>query len=132
MAIINYNGKTISDEDIKDVLVKIATHLGTINVTSGNRNAVPRGGSKTSLHLINQAVDFSITGMSLEDTFKKLIEKRYLLFNSSHKYEVIWHGQYTITGGPHIHIGRHAMGSGVSFKKEGTSAETKGKYSTAP
>lgn len=128
MAIINYNGKTISDDDIQDVLVKIATHLGPVNVTSGDRNAVPKGGSKTSLHLVHQAVDFWITGMSLEDTFKKLVEKRYLLFNSSHKYEVIWHGPYTITGGAHIHIGRHVIGAGVSFKKEGTTADTKGKY----
>lgn len=129
MGIIKFNGKKVSDKNVVGLLEKISHHIGPVNVTSGDRGHVPRGGSVTSLHLIHQAVDFWVSGVNLEDAFKKLIEKRGLIFAGNHKYEVIHHGKYTHTGGPHLHIGRYPTGKGVIFKQEGTTEANRGRYS---
>lgn len=64
MAIVNYNGYTVSDQTVKDVLQNIGDYFqADINVTSGNRTTVPEGGSTTSLHLQNRAADFHIVGI---------------------------------------------------------------------
>jgi len=124
-----YNGKTISDDNIKAVLQKIADTLeGDVNVTSGDRNYVPAGGSQTSLHLQKRAADLSVSGYSLKDAFAKLKEQKATIFDADKKYEVIRHGDHTATGGPHIHIGRFATGTGVSFKVEGLTEVSKGVY----
>lgn len=45
MAEVNYNGYTISDQTIKNVLENFATYFGAnVNVTSGDRTTVPEGG----------------------------------------------------------------------------------------
>ncbi|MEM9886189.1 MAG: hypothetical protein AAF849_09875 [Bacteroidota bacterium] len=130
MAKVFLNNYTISDKDLLEVLNKIARHVGNVWVTSGDRKnkKPPKGSPDTSLHRLNQAVDFGIHGLTLEQGFEKLKLKKKLIFNNSSKYEVIHHGKYTNTKGPHLHIGRYSKGKGIIFKIEGISPETKGKY----
>jgi hypothetical protein len=133
MAEVNYNGKTVSDENVKTVLERIATELGKqVNVSSGDRGtALDVGAGTKSLHLKHQAADFHVEEFSDEEVFKKLQEKKDALFDSDKKYEVIWHGTHTETMGQHVHVGRFESGTGVSFKKEGVTEDQKGKYTTA-
>lgn len=128
MSKVDFRGKTVSDDDLKEVLKRIARSIGSVHITSGDRGFVPKGGSKTSLHLQHQAVDFGILGLSLEEGFIKLAHASRNIFTKGNSYEVIWHGPYTNTNGPHLHIGRFSKGSGVVFKKEGDCEENKGKY----
>lgn len=131
MSNVNYNNKTVSDENVKTVLQRVANQLkGDVNVFSGDRSAVPKGGSKTSHHLQGRAADFSVTGCTLQDVFANLKSKKSDIFDSDKKYQVIHHGSHTATGGAHIHIGRYASGSGVSFLIEGLTAKTKGIYTS--
>lgn len=133
MAVINYNGKTVSDDEIKTVLRQIADLLGKdINVTSGDRNYVPPGGSPTSLHLSHRAVDFHLAGMDDGAAYQQIKINSYYIFSSSHGYEFIWHGDYTGTGGPHLHLGRFGAATPgyVRCIKEGITSTGKGVYST--
>lgn len=115
-----YGKFNVSDEVLKNTLELIALHIGRVIVTSGDRDFVPKGGSKTSLHLQKRAVDIKIAGMSLEDAFMKLVSKEKDIFDSKSGYEVILHGKFTKVAGPHLHIGRLLKGvSGVHFKREG-------------
>lgn len=133
MAEVNYNGKTVSDENVKTVLERVATELDkNVNVSSGDRGAALEVGAGTkSLHLKHRAADFHCAGLSDEETFKKLQEKKDKIFDSDKRYEVIWHGTYTETMGQHVHIGRFESGAGVSFMKEGITEDGKGKYTVA-
>jgi peptidase M15-like protein len=133
MADVNYNGKTVSDENVQTVLGRVATELGkNVNVSSGDRgSALDVGAGTKSLHLKHRAADFHVEGLSDEEAFKKIQEKKDDIFDSDKRYEVIWHGPHTETMGQHVHIGRFETGTGVNFKKEGTTAETKGKYTVA-
>ena len=128
MGVVKYRKYNVSDRELKVIVNKIAKKLGDVWVTSGDRGHVPKGGSKTSLHLSHRAIDFGIVGMTLEQGFKKLYEHRLEIFGTKNSYEVIYHGYHTITGGPHLHIGRYFKNTGTKFKMEGTSAKTKGKY----
>ncbi len=113
---ISYNGKTVSDPILKKKLEEIAAFFGrNISVTSGDRNYVPLGGSKASLHLARRAVDFGVDGLRDEEVFFALRSSNLV----KDDYEVIWHGSNTATGGPHIHLGRYADGRASRFKIEG-------------
>lgn len=130
MSLVHYRGKRVSDADVRKVLARIAKTIGPVYVTSGDRGHVPKGGSHTSLHLIHQAVDFGIVGMSLEEGFKRLYRHQKDIFSIGKSYEVIWHGKFTKTGGPHLHIGRYRTnGRGIKWKMEGETKGNKGKYS---
>ena len=127
---VNYNGKTVSDENIKTVLGRIATRLGgDVSVTSGDRNYVPQGGSQTSLHIGKRAADFSVSGFSLGSAFAQLKAHEKEIFDNDKKYEVIHHGTHTATGGPHLHVRRFSEGVGVGWLVEGLEATGKGVYS---
>lgn len=123
--------KAVSDANIKAIMQKIADAAGVnITVHSGDRNFVPKGGSKTSLHLKKRAADFHISGMTDADGFAFLKANKDTIFDYNQSYELIHHGTYTQTGGPHLHIGRYGqakMGY-VDFKIEGLTAKTKGVY----
>ncbi|MEW6734458.1 MAG: SafA/ExsA family spore coat assembly protein [Acidobacteriota bacterium] len=113
---VSYNGKRVSDPVLRDKLEQIADLFGrNITVTSGDRDFVPKGGSKTSLHLAHRAVDLHVNGLTDAEVFAKL--KSSGILNGG--YEVIWHGTNTATGGPHIHIGRYGDGRASKFKIEG-------------
>lgn len=133
MAEVNFNGKTVSDENIKTVLERVATELEkNVNVSSGDRgSALDVGAGTKSLHLKHQAADFHVEGLSDEEAFKKIQEKKEKIFDADKKYEVIWHGTHTETMGQHVHIGRFDAGTGTSFKKEGVTEDQKGKYTIA-
>jgi hypothetical protein len=133
VAEVNYNGKTVSDENVCTVLKRIATELEKdVKVTSGDRPApLDVGAGSKSHHVQKRAADFHVDGMTDEQAFKKIQEKKDQIFDSDNKYQVIWHGPFTDTMGAHLHIGRYETGSGVSFLKEGTTAEGKGKYTVA-
>jgi len=133
MATVNYNGKTVSDENVKTVLGRVATELDKdVNVSSGDRDsALDVGAGTKSLHLKHQAADFHVSGLSDEEGFKQIQEKKDTIFDSDKKYEIIWHGPHTETSGPHLHIGRYDSGTGTNFKKEGITEEGKGKYTVA-
>lgn len=123
--------KNVSDNNVKTVLQRIADSFGAnITVHSGDRNFVPGGGSKTSLHLQNRAADFHIQGYTDAQGFDAIKAKFDQIFDASEAYEFIRHGTHTATGGPHLHIGRYGNGRKgyVKFKTEGLSAATKGNY----
>ena len=104
---VEFNGKTVSSRMVTDVLARISVAAGgkVISVTSGDRNHVPRGGSRTSLHLHRRAADFYIQGMSLSAGYQLLKSKFSEIFPAGHGFEVIYHGPSTVTGGPHLHVG---------------------------
>ncbi len=130
MPTVNYNEKTVSDENVKTVLQSIADQLkGDVNVTSGDRSYVPKGGSTKSHHVDKRAADFWVTGYTLQCAFTKIKTKKSDIFDSDKKYQAIRHGTHTKTGGAHLHVGRYPSGSGVSFLVEGLTAATKGVYS---
>lgn len=133
MAEVNYNGKTVSDENVKTILSRVAEKLeANVNVSSGDRTAaLSVGAGSKSHHLSGRAADFHVTGLSDEEAFKKIQEKKSDIFDSDKKYQVIWHGPYTETHGQHVHIGRYEKDTGVEFFKEGTTEDTKGTYTVA-
>ncbi|MGI9034797.1 MAG: D-Ala-D-Ala carboxypeptidase family metallohydrolase [Pyrinomonadaceae bacterium] len=134
MASVNYNGITVSDKPLRITLQSIADSLGTnLSITSGDRNvALSMGGKKRSLHLKHQAADFHASGLSDAQVFAQLKAQMNNIFDHSQAYEVIHHGPYTETTGPHIHVGRYGDGRSpaVYFKKEGLTPATKGDYRT--
>lgn len=132
MAQVNYNGKTVSDEELKKMLQAICdVFKANVNVTSGDRS-VPRddGGKEKSLHLQKRAVDFHIEGVDHGTAYKKIKLYYNHIFLNSHGYEFIWHGPYTETSGAHLHIGRYgsAFVGYVKCKKEGVTSGGKGSY----
>jgi peptidoglycan hydrolase-like protein with peptidoglycan-binding domain len=120
-----YNGHPVSDSRLRAKMEQIADYFGrNITVTSGDRDYVPPGGSSTSLHLAHRAVDLHVNGLSDAYVFSRLRASGIL----NNGYEVIRHGPFTATGGPHVHIGRYGDGRQSSFKIEGTSPRNRGVY----
>jgi hypothetical protein len=101
---------------------------GVSNVTSGDRSSVPHGGSTRSHHLEHRAADFHVSGRSDKAVFDRLKTDKKAIFDNKHRYQVILHGPFTVTTGPHVHVGRYKDGTGAVFYKEGTTKQTKGKY----
>lgn len=113
---ITYNGKKVSDPVLRNKLEQVADFFGrNITVTSGDRDFVPKGGSRTSLHLAHRAVDLHVQGIPDSEVFSRLKSSGLL----SNGYEVIRHGPNTATGGPHIHIGHYGDNRSSQFKLEG-------------
>ena len=105
MGRINYNGHKVSSAPVRAFLEKISK-LGNITVTSGDRDFVPKGGSKTSDHLHHSAVDIHVGGMSDKKLFATLASRSKEFFgNFADGVQLILHGRDTATGGPHVHIG---------------------------
>lgn len=117
-------GKTISDAPLRQKLQVVANLFkADLRITSGDRNYVPKGGSKTSLHLQHRAADFHVQGITDGAAFRKLKESGKL----ARGYEVIWHQATTNTGGPHLHLGRYADNRKSKFM-----TEARGKYTQIP
>lgn len=58
--------KTVSDANVRAVIQRIANALNrNIRVHSGDRNFVPGGGSRTSLHLVKRAGIFTSTALPM-------------------------------------------------------------------
>jgi muramidase (phage lysozyme) len=123
--------KATSDGHLKIVMERISELLGkTVVVHSGDRDYVPPGGSRTSLHLAHRAVDLHVPGISDSSILTSITGNLDKIFDKSQGYELIRHGEYTATGGPHIHIG-HYEGSHVGnviLKLEGLTPSTSDVY----
>jgi hypothetical protein len=131
MPTVNYHGHHVADPEIRRVLQTIADLYGkNVEVTSGDRSFVPKGGSKTSLHLDKRAADLYINGETLHKIFLDLKIYIAMVFDSTKGYEVILHGVHTATGGPHVHIGHygHRHVGYVVFKTEGLTKAGHGHY----
>jgi hypothetical protein len=125
--------KPVSDNHIKSVLQRMADFFGKdISVHSGDRDFVPKGGSKTSLHLHHRAADFHVSGISDAKAYEFLKKNTGKVFDCSQGYELILHGVHTATGGPHLHIGHYdgAYKGIVRFKTEGLVSKTRNVYDT--
>ncbi len=134
MASVNFNGKNITDEEVKNVLQAIADTLGrNVNVTSGDRRKpLDVGAGKGSPHLFGRAADFHVQGLTDEIAYQKIKKFHESIFASGFGYQLLWHGPYTETTGQHIHISRfNGSTSGtVQCVKEGDRPENKKKYWT--
>lgn len=138
MPIVSYGSYRVGDQRLRDVLERIADETSrVVRVTSGDRNFVPDGGAPDSLHLINQAVDFHIDGLSDEQAFNLLRLKRSEIFGdatgNAFRFQIIRHGPNTETQGPHIHLGivpDGDQGKRRGFVVEGVNGSTRRRYIT--
>jgi hypothetical protein len=133
MASVNFNGKNVTDEEVKNVLRAIATTLGrNVNVTSGNRRKpLDVGAGKGSPHLYGRAADFHVEGLTDELAYQKIKKFHESIFAGAYSYQLLWHGPYTETTGQHIHISRSYKSDGsVQCVKEGDRPENRKKYWT--
>ncbi len=120
----------VSDKDLLALLDKISDSLGvTVEITSGDRNSVPGGGSRTSDHLAGRAVDIHFVGMPDARAFGMLRQNRKAIFGEGTMgFQVIHHGPHTQTQGEHIHIGDNADRNKAGFWTEGLGAASRGHY----
>lgn len=134
MPTVNYNGKTVTDNEVKDCLQAIADFFEKdVNVTSGDRGTpLDVGGKDKSLHLQNRAADFHVDGIDDGYAYLNLKVFASAVFSKKFAYEFIWHGPHTETMGQHLHLGNYnykTVGY-VKFKKEGITSADKGVYKT--
>ena len=119
---VNYGRYRVSDPLVRQVLERIAAQTGrTVIVTSGDRSYVPRGGSRTSLHLLRRAADFKVEGMGLRQAFD-LVRGNSGSILSGAGFELIYHAPGTSTNAPHLHVGRRGSSS------DKIRIETRGRY----
>lgn len=124
---VDYQGHTVSSAGVRALLQRLADLTGrTVRVTSGDRRHVPRGGSRTSLHLHGRAADFAVDGQPLEQTFELIRARRQELFAGG-AFEVIWHQASTHTSGPHLHAGQFDDGRASELE-----VEARGVYRRVP
>jgi hypothetical protein len=117
MVKVEYNGCTVSDPAVRDVLKQIAHRLGhDVIITSGDRDHAVKGGSPTSDHLVGRAADFHVRGMSDDAAFAYLKAHAQDLLRDL-PFQVIQHGSYTATQGHHLHSGLHSNSHGSVFDK---------------
>jgi hypothetical protein len=136
MPIVNYGQYRVGDKRLRDVLERIADETGhVVRVTSGDRDFVPKGGSPKSLHLINEAVDFHVEGLSDELAFTLIRMKRQRIFgdatDDAFRFQLLQHGANTETQAAHLHLGFVPEGfrsSSRGFLVEGLTPGTKGQY----
>ncbi len=124
---VNYHGHSVSDPAVRQELMEISFATGrTVDVTSGDRNFVPKGGAKNSEHLKGDAADFHIHGLKDSTAFGSIMKNNVIAGG----FKLLQHGPFTATEGPHLHLDR-SPGSGGSpiFVVEGLTRQTKGMYS---
>jgi len=115
MPTVIYGKNRISDPRLQNMLQHIAEILGRdILVTSGDRTTIVKGSSSKSLHLINEAVDFHVVGLSDAEAFQVIKEDRNAIFglerNENFRWQLIRHGPFTETKGAHLHLGYSPTG----------------------
>lgn len=88
-----------------------------IDVLSGDRNFVPKGGALHSYHLRGQVANLHAEGASDSEVVKYLKDNSLPAFQG---INVIQHGPFSQTEGPHIHIdSRNEPGTPTTFMHEG-------------
>ena len=127
---VSYNGYTVSDPQVRAELDRIAEVTGRdVQVTSGDRNFVPRGGARNSDHLHKRAADFHLQGLTDEAAFALLRRDASTLFSRPMIFQLIRHGPHTQTQGAHIHLGRPTEGGPrCGIWTEGLTPESRGHY----
>ncbi|RDS84470.1 hypothetical protein DWU98_00370 [Dyella monticola] len=115
MPTVIYGRYHASDQRLQNMLQHIAETIGRdVRVTSADRINIVKGSSVNSLHLINEAVDFHVIGLSDAEAFRALRENRVAIFGpevgDDYRWQLIQHGPYTSTGGPHLHLGYSPKG----------------------
>jgi RHS repeat-associated protein len=123
--IVNYHGHKVSDPRVRNALDQLSEKMGLkIDVISGDRNYIPRGGALHSYHLRGQAADFHADGASDSSVIEYLKENSLPAFEG---INVIQHGPYSQTEGPHIHIdSRNDPGTPTTFMHEGMTEGSRG------
>ena len=132
--VVNLNGHTVSNGRVKSALSAISQQFGSapVEVTSGDRDFIPKGGSVTSAHLDHNAADFHVSGSS-----DSRVDSELRSVDSPVKtgFNVIQHGTYTATEGPHMHIDTEnprGANAPTRFEHEGMSPKTSNHYSVDP
>ena len=130
---VDYLQHPVSDEHLREVLSRVAQALQTnLEVTSGDRDqALAVGGGIRSLHLKHRAADFHQPPLTDGAVFQRIQDLASSIFASSEAYELIHHGPFTETTGPHVHLGHYPQDAhppGVYCKIEGLTAADRGKY----
>jgi len=122
--------KTVSSREVRLVLRRIADFFdATVTVHSGDRDGHVKGSNPRSLHRHHRAADFHVRGVTDKAVFRTLRQQPAAFFDATRGYEVIYHGPFTATGGPHMHIGEFPQGGGyVTFKLEGLTPGSGGEY----
>jgi len=134
VGIVDYHGHTVTNPLVKQKLTEISIQhaSNTVNVTSGDRDFVPTGGSKTSAHLDGNAADFHVQGFTDSQVDANLKSSDSPVKTG---FNVIQHGPDTATEGAHVHIDTENKGgpnAPTRFEHEGMSPETTGHYSVDP
>lgn len=146
MATVHYQGKTITDPHLHELLQRVADHLDRdVRIVGGNRaaDAQQKGGSQTSLHFPQyggRAADFHVDGITDRQAFDNLRAHASEVFDHDKTYELVQHGRDTNTDKAHLHIGRYgpehaktAQYPGtVLVKTEGLTPGTRGVYDVKP
>jgi RHS repeat-associated protein len=124
---VRYNKHTVSDQRVRTALDGVMMSFGkTVNVVSGDRNFVPKGGATKSAHLTGQAADFHVVGVADNTAFQKLQDNGS---PTSEGLRLIKHGPFTQTEAPHLHLdSRNDPDSGTVFMTEGTEKMNRGVY----
>lgn len=132
MATVKFMNIRISDEDIRDVLVRIATILNhDIVVRAGDRSRQVNGTVVQGRLLRRPAVDFTVGGIPERFVFDTIRRHKAEIFDSNRAYQIILHGKFTETGRSQIHVERLASGRGLSWFTEGTIRTNAGQYRRA-
>ncbi len=96
----------VTDSETRQVLERISECLFRhVFLTSGDRDFVPQGSTRASLHNEHRAADFHLAGVNDDLGFHELLARRDIIFGATMNFQLIWHARRTVTGGPHLHIG---------------------------
>ena len=124
---VKYNKHTVSDARVRQALDSVMMSYGrTVNVVSGDRDFVPKGGALKSPHLKGQAADFHVMGVADDTAFQKLQEAGSPV---SDGLRLIKHGPFTQTEAAHLHVdSRNEADASTIFMTEGTAKTNTGVY----
>jgi hypothetical protein len=76
---------------IREMLQHIGETLGRdIRITSGDRGSIVKGSSTKSLHLIHEAADFHVVGLSDAEAFRMIRNQRTAIFGTERGEAYRW------------------------------------------
>jgi hypothetical protein len=129
MAKVIYMSKRVSDDNLRQVLERIAVVLDhDIVVKAGDRSRVVNGTVAETSLLRKPAVDFTAHGITLQHVFDTLRRNKTAIFDRGRRYQVILHGRFTDTAQPQIHVERLVSGPALVWFTEGLTRSNTGRY----